>query len=447
MNSFEIITKYLPQAVDKYFFEDAKTAILEKGTKFIDVNFAETGYVKIANILLDALGDYYQTQQNSENFVSPGSARPSDPANYAAYAGNIGSGERDGFPIGGVSLKWEIFRLQWVRGRQLRIDYIANEETAGVVIGNAVEEFNRTKVIPEVDATRFSYMAGYASASLGNLKTEAEATLGANAVIAAFNEAFAWLSEHEVPADSQIIFVNPTIMRFIRSTNELSRFLTQENYRSDAGIDFTVEKYGERPIIEVPSNRFFTDVLLTQNGYRATSTSKIINYMVVSTKAVLPLRKLEWSKVYDENLSGLAGFHGYLINYLLYHGMVIPKNKVPGLYISVSDKDATTKVNTLAIDTMAGNTVNGWMLRRYFTNPAGLRGTVVYRAAAFTLGADVDLTQAVAEASVDSTHFGIVTEGVEIVSASATSYYFALVDMYGKVVATSGSVTLVKKSA
>jgi hypothetical protein len=29
MNSFELIEKYLPKAIDKYFFEDAKTAILE----------------------------------------------------------------------------------------------------------------------------------------------------------------------------------------------------------------------------------------------------------------------------------------------------------------------------------------------------------------------------------------------------------------------------------
>ena len=437
MNSFEIITKYLPQAVDKYFFEDAKTAILEKGTKFIDVNFAETGYVKIANILLDALGDYYQTQQNSENFVSPGSARPSDPANYAAYAGNIGSGERDGFPIGGVSLKWEIFRLQWVRGRQLRIDYIANEETAGVVIGNAVEEFNRTKVIPEVDATRFSYMAGYASASLGNLNTAV--TIAANTIIDKFNEAFEWLSEHEVPSDSQIIFVSPAIMRQIRSTTELTRFLTQENYRSDAGIDFTVEKYGERPIIEVPSNRFFTDVLLTQNGYRATPTSKLINFMVVSTKAVLPLRKLEWSKVYDENLSGLAGFHGYLINYLLYHGMVIPENKVPGLFVSVSDANATTKVNTLAIDTMAGDTQYAWKLRRFYTNPAGLRGTVVYKGSAFTLGGDIT------SVGTAGTDYFVATEGANITEdAGSKSYYFALVDMYGKIIAVSGLVAVVQ---
>ena len=444
MNSFEIITKYLPQAVDKYFFEDAKTAILEKGTKFIDVNFDQTGYVKIANLLLDGLGDYYQTQQDSENYVNPSATRPSDPANYAAYAGNISTGSRDGFPIGGASLTWEIFKLQWVRGRQLRIDYIADEESAGVVIGNAVEEFNRSKVIPEVDIARFSYIAGYASASLGNLKTAD--TISANAIISNFNAGFEWLSEHEVPAESQIIFVNPAVMSQIRNTTELAKFLTQSDYRSDAGIDFTVEKYAGRPIIEVPSNRFFTEVLLTQNGYRATSGSKLINYMIVSTKAVLPLRKLEWTKIYDENLSGLAGFHGYLINYLLYHGIIIPENKVPGLYVSLSSSDATTKVNTLAIDTMAGSANHSWALRRYFTNPAGLRGTVVFKTTSgFTLGDTVDLTNASEIGDVDSTHFVIAPKGVDFVQsagAGSYTYYFALVDGFGKVVAVSGAVTV-----
>ena len=173
MNSFELIEKYLPKAIDKYFFEDSKTAILEQGSKFIDVNFNETGYVKIASILMDGLSDYYQTQQNSEGFVNPVNARPgTDAPNYAAYAGNIEENGRDGFYIGNTSITWEIFRLQWVRGKQFRIDYISDEETAGIIIGNAVEEFNRTKVIPEVDASRFGVIAGKANASLGNLVTE-----------------------------------------------------------------------------------------------------------------------------------------------------------------------------------------------------------------------------------------------------------------------------------
>jgi len=448
MNSFELIEKYLPKAVDKYFYEDSKTAILEQGSKFIDVNFNETGYVKIASFLMDGLSDYYQTQQDSNDFINPGTARPDSvggpgAAAYAAYAGNMASGSRDGFAIGGVDVKWEIFRLQWVRGRQFRIDYIADEETASITIGNAVEEFNRTKVVPEVDVARFGVIASKANASLGNYLSE---SISANQIIGKFNTAFEWLTEHEVPAEQQVIFVNPSVMTLIRNTTELTKFLTQDNYRSPAGLDFTVEKYMGRPIIEVPSNRFFTNPVFTQNGYRPAVSSTdgadsyVINYMVVSTRAVVPIRKLEYNKIYGPEMSGLAGFHGYLINFLLYHGVVVPKNKIVGTYVSVSS--ATTgaaKSNTMALTTLAGATQYAWKVGQVWTNPAGLRGKIVYSYSnAFVLGAS---------ATIGS---GGVLQAFEGVDNSATSgqttAYFGLLDASSKIIATTGSsaVTLVR---
>ena len=426
MNSFELITKFLPSAVDKYFIEDSKTVYLEQGTKFIDVYFNESGYVKIASILLDGLSDYYTTQgEFAANGGSP---------EYAAYAGNVTSGARDGFAIGGATLEWEIFRLQYKRGRQFRIDYIDDEESAGVVIGNIVEEFNRVKVVPEVDATRFSIIADTCSASLGNLATE---TISANQIIGKFNGAFEWLAEHEVPVDEQLIYVNPSVMTLIRNTTELTKFLTQGDYRSAAGIDFTVEKYAGRPIIEVPSNRFFNSVLVTNNGYRPASGSKVINFMVVSKKAVVPIRKLEWNKIYGPELSGLAGFHGYLVDYLINHGVVIPKNKIVGCYVSLSETNATSKVATLSIDTVAGATQYAWKLRHYFTNPAALRGYLVYATSAFTLGGDI------ASVGTAGTDYFLLTPNVDVTEDSGSkSYYFALVDASGKIIAVSGSVAV-----
>ena len=434
MNAFEVITTYLPGAIDKYFAHDSKTAVLEKGKKYIDVNFNETGYVKIASILMDGLSDYYQTQQNSDNFVAPNTARPTDAdaPNYAAYAGNVASGSRDGFAIGGVDVQWEIFRLQWVRGKQFRIDYIANEETAGVIIGNALEEFHRLKVIPEVDVSRFSFMADQASASLGNLKTE---TIAANTIMAKFNEAFEWLFNMGVPSDQQIIFVSASTMTKIRNTTELTKFLTQGDYRSEAGIDFTVTKYMGRPIIEVPNDRFFTEALLTNNGYRATSGSKSLNYMVVSTKAVIPVRKLEHQKVYGPELSGLAGFHGYLLNYLIYHGIFVPRNKVPGIYVSVSESAATAVVNTLMLD-IRQNADHSWRIVNYFTNPVGMRGTLVYSATALgNLGASI---------TIDGTTIKAIKVGdVVAESAGSKAYYFGMVDASGKLIAKTNSTITV----
>lgn len=426
MNSFEVITKYLPQAVDKYFAAESKTAVLEQGSKFIDVNFNEAGYVKIASFLMDGLSDYYKTQ---------GSVAPSNSADYAAYAGNVNAGQRDGFEIGGVSVKWEIFRLQYVRGKQFRIDYIENEETAGITIGNAIEEFNRVKVIPEVDATRFSIIADTTSVSLGNMVSE---TVAANQIISKFNGAFEWLTENEVPEEEQIIFVSPSVMTLIRNSTELTKFLTQGDYRAASGIDFTVEKYGGRPIIEVPSNRFFTNVLVTNNGYRPQTSSKVINYMVVSAKAVIPIRKLEWNKIYGPELSGIAGFHGYIINYLIYHGVVIPENKITGVYVSVSETNASTKTALLRVSTKAGSAQYGWVMDRYFTNPAGLRGYIVYAYTdSFTLGGDISSVGTAGE------NYFVCEKGVEQSAVVGnTTGYFALVDDSGKIIAVSGAVTL-----
>jgi len=435
MNSFELITKYLPAALDKYFFEDGKSTILEQGTKFVDVNFNETGYVKIASMLMDGLSNYYSTQSDFAANVANSGEFP----NYAAYAGNINEGARDGFAIGGATLTWEIFRLQYKRGRQFRIDYIEDEESAGVVIGNIVEEFSRVKVVPEVDATRFSIIADTASVSLGNLTTE---TISANQIIGKFNGAFEWLAEHEVPEEEQVIFVNPAVMTLIRNTTELTKFLTQGDYRSAAGLDFTVEKYGGRPIIVVPTNRFFNNILVTDNGYRPNSGSKVINYMVVSKKAVVPIRKLEYSKVYNPEQSGVAGFYGYIFNYLIYHGVVIPQNKVVGCYVSLAETNATTKVATLSIDTIPGDTQHDWKLRNYYTNPAALRGYIVYATSAFTLGGDISSVGTL------GTDYFIATPGANITEDSGSkSYYFAVVDATGKIIAVSGSVTVAQKTA
>lgn len=432
MNQFELIEKYLPAAVDEYFVHDAKSAVLEKGKKFIDVDFKETGYVKIADILMDGLSDYYQTQQNSFDLVNPDQARPSDPANYAAYAGNMGSGERDGFRIGGTDVKWEILRLQWVRGRQFRIDYIANEETAGIIIGNALEHFHKYKVIPEVDVARFSYIASQAAVSLGNLKTE---TVDDDEIIELFNSVFEWMFEMGVPEEQQVLFVNPSVMTKIRNTKELVKFITQGDFRSEAGITFNVEKYMNRPIIEVPSDRFFTDVKLTQNGYAPTSTSKVINFMCVSTMATVPVRKLEYEKIYGPELSGLAGFHGYLINYLLYHGIFIPKNKLPGVYVSLSNVDASTKTSLLRVKAIHNATTHAWSVTNFFTNPSGLRGSLVYSSSAITLGSTptVGPTETVKPLAIGQTVSG---------SEANEKYYFGLVDASGTVIATSAQTTV-----
>ena len=408
-NSIGLITKYMQEAIDTVLTQEAKTNVLVNGSKFIDLNFKETGYVKVMSLLMDGLSDYYRVN-NGLGSASNG---------YSTYPSN------DGYKVGDTSAKWELFQLEYDRGRQFRVDNMDNEETAGLVIGNLLAEFLRTKVVPEVDAVRFSKMAKKCNAALGNLVSE---TINANQIISRFNSAFEWLFEHGVPEEEQVIFVSPNVMTLIRNTTELYKRLTQDEYRN-SDVTFTIEKYEGRQIIEVPSNRFFTGVVTTDNGYMPSANSYVINFMIASKKAVVPVVKLEKSKIWTPEQ--VQDFDGYKVNFRMYHDIIIPKNKVPAIYTSVSAVAGTTKTNLLSVALTKVN--SGYTLDAYYTTPVGLMGTVVRSATAFTLGNTYTTSSTVVK----------VDEGDTFTKfASETAQYFALLDGSGKCIAISGSVTL-----
>ena len=408
-NSIGLITKYMQEAIDTVLTQEAKTNVLVNGSKFIDLNFKETGYVKVMSLLMDGLSDYYRVN-NGLGSASNG---------YSTYPSN------DGYKVGDTSAKWELFQLEYDRGRQFRVDNMDNEETAGLVIGNLLAEFLRTKVVPEVDAVRFSKMAKKCNVALGNLVSE---TINANQIISRFNSAFEWLFEHGVPEEEQVIFVSPNVMTLIRNTTELYKRLTQDEYRN-SDVTFTIEKYEGRQIIEVPSNRFFTGVVTTDNGYMPSANSYVINFMIASKKAVVPVVKLEKSKIWTPEQ--VQDFDGYKVNFRMYHDIIIPKNKVPAIYTSVSAVAGTTKTNLLSVALTKVN--SGYTLDAYYTTPVGLMGTVVRSATAFTLGNTYTTSSTVVA----------VDEGATFTKfASETAQYFALLDGSGKCIAVSGSVTL-----
>ena len=408
-NSIGLITKYMQEAIDTVLTQEAKTNVLVNGSKFIDLNFKETGYVKVMSLLMDGLSDYYRVN-NGLGSASNG---------YSTYPSN------DGYKVGDTSAKWELFQLEYDRGRQFRVDNMDNEETAGLVIGNLLAEFLRTKVVPEVDAVRFSKMAKKCNAALGNLVSE---TISANQIIGRFNSAFEWLFEHGVPEEEQVIFVSPNVMTLIRNTTELYKRLTQDEYRN-SDVTFTIEKYEGRQIIEVPSNRFFTGVVTTDNGYMPSANSYVINFMIASKKAVVPVVKLEKSKIWTPEQ--VQDFDGYKVNFRMYHDIIIPKNKVPAIYTSVSAVAGTSKTNLLSVALTKVN--SGYTLDAYYTTPVGLMGTVVRSATAFTLGNTYTTSSTVVAVGEGDTFTKFSSENAQ---------YFALLDGSGKCIAISGSVTL-----
>lgn len=398
------IEKYLTNAIDTVFAQDSATKILENGQKFIDVNFKETGYVKVMSILMDGLSDYYRVNSGDEG------------TDYTHYP------QGDGYKVGNVKSEWEIFKLEYDRGKQFQVDNMDDEESAGMIIGNLLTEFLRTKVVPEVDAVRFSKLAGKATATLGNLKTAY--TIEDNEVLKEFNSAYEWLFENEVPEEDQVIFVNPALMTKIRNSTELTKYLGQSDFKS-GNVTFTLQTFENRPIIVVPSSRFYTDVVVGTNGFHPSANSKTINYMIVSKKAVVPIVKLNKSKIWTPDT--VQDFDGYKVNFRMYHDVIVPKNKLAGVYVSVGNIVATTKSNILKVDVVKDG--DNHIVNEYFTTPAGILGAkLVHATSAFALGTTY--------ASANE-----IKKGVPFTKLGATEYY-ALLDTDNRAIAVSTAITL-----
>lgn len=426
-NQITRIEKWLPNVVDTVFAVESKTALLENGKKFLDLDFKEAGYVRVMSILMDGLSDYYRVNHIGQ-------------ANSEAYAHNNennGIGARDGYHRGSTSATWQIYQLAYDRGKQFLVDNMDNEETAGGIIANLLKEFLRTKVVPEVDALRFSKIAGTTNASLGNRVVESVASLQ-NTILNKFNGAFEWLTEHEVPEEEQIIFVSPAVYTAIMSSTELTRYITQADFRSESGITFKLQSYAGRPIVVVPSDRFYDSIVISQNGYYPSANSKVINYIVCSKKAIIPIVKLNKSKVWSPETQD--DFDGYKVNFRMYHDVIVPENKVAGVYVSLSDTTASTKASKLDVLLKKATGTHDYILENYYTLPAGMLGKVVFGESAFVLGQKAILSGASKNATIveKGATFTVGTTTVES-TTTENDTYFALIDGADNIIASSGA--------
>ena len=92
--------------------------------------------------------------------------------------------KQTGYEAGSVTLDYETNNVDTDRGRMFTIDAVDNIETAGVAFGRLSSEFLRTKVVPELNAYRFSSYA-----SIDGVTTVAAALENGKAALAALRAA------------------------------------------------------------------------------------------------------------------------------------------------------------------------------------------------------------------------------------------------------------------
>ena len=232
-----------------------------------------------------------------------------------------------GFVRGDVTAGWRAYTPQWDRGRQFLVDRIDNAESMGMAFGTLAGEFMRTKVVPETDAVRF---ATYSKAASDSMKKAESISTGSGAV-AAIDLATEKLDDAEVPYEGRILFVNPTMYRYLKAG------ITRYTMNRDNDIDYNVEMYDNMRVITVPSGRFNTICTLGEpsahddaGGYTAAGST--INFMIVHPSAIMQAVKLANPRIFSPEVVQEA--QSWMYDFRQFHGAWVKHQKTNGIYVN-----------------------------------------------------------------------------------------------------------------
>ena len=224
-----------------------------------------------------------------------------------------------GYTNGNVDLSWETVKFNYERGRSFQVDNMDNEETQNIAFGRLAGEFIRTKVVPELDAFRFSTYAG-----ISNVGTATGSLATGEAVIGALRNATSEMDEAEVPMEDRHLFITPTLLGLVqdldttKSKEVLSRFAT---------------------ITKVPQTRFYSAIELLdgkspseeKGGYKKAEAGVELNFEIIHKPAVLQFTKHAVPKIISPEMNQDADAWKY--GYRNYGLCDVYDNKVAGIYV------------------------------------------------------------------------------------------------------------------
>lgn len=329
-NVIELVNKYLPILDEQYRLE-SKSAILDTPAEFVQQT-KEAKKVKIAKMNVDGLVDY--SRQN-------------------------------GFTSGSMELTWEEHEFRIDRGRALQVDAMDNVETFGLAWGRLAGTFQRDKVIPEIDAYRFSQYykrAGY----------KLDTALSEENVLSIIDDIDAHMDDNEVPENGRMIFCNPTVYKYICNDKNVAKSLSVDDTMSKA-LNKKIYSYNGKPIIKVPSNRFYSNITLingdenSAGGYEAAAGAKVIGLLVISKEAIIQISKRAISRYWAPTRAEMDATKADGVNpnadawkfdFRTYHDAWVLDNKMDAIAAVVPENPGVTSLDISTEDedvTIAGS--------------------------------------------------------------------------------------------
>lgn len=243
----------------------------------------------------------------------------------------------EGFNQGSVTLKFNPYKMTQDRGRTFQLDSMdVNETNFVATAGTVMGEFQRTQVIPEIDAYRYSKISALATA-------ENKVTTGFTPAVATILEKLeAEITEIQdvVGEEEGLIIVMSTKLRTIlNNADKFNRYLNVAEFKNGS-VNTTVKSFNDIPILGVPSARMKTAYVFNDGktanqqagGFKADTGAKDINWIIMPQRAPIAVSKTDKVRVFTPELNQKAD--AWKIDYRKYHDLWIPKNRFAAIRVN-----------------------------------------------------------------------------------------------------------------
>lgn len=242
-----------------------------------------------------------------------------------------------GYPAGSVTLTYETKTMTQDRGIQILLDQMDVNESNFVANATAVmAEFQRTEVIPEIDAYRLSALATEAlEAPSKATRCEFEYTPDPDTIVAKLAAAL------KIGDANAVIYMTPDALEALEvkiGANNISAVTFRQG-----GFDQTVPAFNGRPIIKTDAARMVSAIETLEldipngklGGWQKADDALDINFMVVPRVVPIAIDKLDEPKVFEPGV--VQNYSGWLIDYRRYHDLWVKENKVQDIFVNFKD--------------------------------------------------------------------------------------------------------------
>ncbi len=251
----------------------------------------------------------------------------------------MGDYDRDsGFVQGAVTMTHETLTMTMDRGRTFQLDAMDVNESGFLVNATAVAgEFQRTKVIPEIDAYRYSKI--YALAAAKNRVADAY-TPARDTLLDALREDIAAIKD-VVGDDIPLVITMPVpVGTMLDTVPDIIKSISVVDFKQGS-VNLKIKALDEIPIRRVPSARMKTAYIFKDGitsgqedgGFEPASGAKAINWIITPQNVPIAVSKTDKLRIFAPDVNQQAD--AWKIDYRKYHELWMTKNKMNTIMVNI----------------------------------------------------------------------------------------------------------------